>query len=171
MIHQLLTLPRLIFCGTFLTSVCIAGAGSVPPEILGKWKWVNAHARMQFQNRSTGEFARASGESLNIAIQPDGTFSQGVLVQSSLYNCPITWFIAEHGYIEEQGQGLMFHTQNGTSTYTSNCHPELNSKKAIPPREQLYTNWRVDQDPSGKERLCMTLQGKPDKPSCTVRDR
>jgi hypothetical protein len=165
----LLNLIGLLASAVFFAMPGFAGPGFALQAITGKWKWVNAHARMQFQDRNTGAFSRASGEALDIAIQPDGRFSQSVLVQSSLYNCTTSWYIAEHGYVEQQGRGLVFHTLNGTSTYTSSCNPVLNSKKPIPPREQVYSNWRVDQDQNGKPRLCMTLQNKPDKPSCTVR--
>jgi len=132
---------------------------SIPAEIVGAWSSSEVRT-IQFSNRSSTAFARPSGATIKYQINPDGTYREDTLIQTSTYNCTDTVFAEETGRIHVDGSKLVFEATGGTLRSTDNCNARFNYVKQLPHRERVMTEWLVRNGSSCPE-LCMSDSKHP----------
>ena len=126
----------------------------VPPEIVGVWSSSEVRSIM-FSDRTSTAFSRPSGGTIKYQINPDGTYRDDTLIQTSMYNCTDSVFAEETGAVRVEGSKIIFDATGGTLRSTDNCNARFNYVKQLPQRERVMTEWLVRNGPSGPE-LCMS---------------
>jgi hypothetical protein len=127
----------------------------LPGELVGGWSWGGVNSTTGFYNPNTGQFAAPSSAGGYYLLNADGTFEEGALLVSSLYNCTMKNFFYQTGTYSVQGDTITFSPQpGGIHRSEDTCHAEFNY-------EQPYVNpgtyhWQISQDEQGIEQLILT---------------
>lgn len=127
---------------------------TIPPGIAGDWTASEVRST-QFKDRSTGSFSGPTGTIVTYHISEDGQYTQETLIQTSMYNCTNTVFVAEWGRVGISGSKLLFESAGGKLNSQDNCNARFNYIKRIEPKVHTYAPWLLRNAPSGQE-FCMT---------------
>lgn len=123
----------------------------VPGALVGAW-YSGTVSDINFYNRTTGNFGSPSGTGIFLKLSAEGYYEKGVLLQSSLYNCSMTFFAYNSGTITIKDSIITLYPTYGRIKSLDNCVPENNYLK----NDQLVTETiiaKLGEDDWGNETL------------------
>lgn len=124
---------------------------SVPALLVNTWK-TGTVSSVNFYNPNTGAWGAPSGAGMFFKFTPDGYYEKGVLLQSSLYGCTMTFFAYNKGTMTVEGDKIVLHPTYGKIKSVDNCVESNNYEKP----DQLKSEtlfWEHGQDEYGVETL------------------
>lgn len=134
-------------------------AGRVPAELVGEWGNSNT-SMIDFVNPNTGAHAAPSGDHVSFRFTADGGYTEGGLIQSSLYNCTMRVFGYKTGAIAVEGVVMTIRETEYVLTSQDNCHAEWNYEKHPPLGTHRY-QWRIEQDQNGDKLILTGTDNRP----------
>lgn len=132
----------------------------MPKELAGTW-YAGTVSSVNFFNPGTGQWAAPSGNGLFFNFAADGSYEKGVLMQSSLYNCSMTFFAYNKGKLELSGGQMVLHPEYGRIKSTDTCVSDNNYEKADQLNQETVL-WELGTDDYGNSTLYLgNPNGKP----------
>ncbi|NUM74481.1 hypothetical protein HUU40_08980 [candidate division KSB1 bacterium] len=123
----------------------------VPTALVGAW-YSGTVSDVNFYDRATGQFGSPSGTGIFLKLSAEGYYEKGVLLQSSLYNCTMTFFAYNSGTITFKDSTITLYPTYGRIKSSDNCVAENNYLK----NDQLVTETiiaKLGEDEWGNETL------------------
>lgn len=124
---------------------------SVPAELVGDWK-TGTVSSVNFYNPTTGVWGAPSGVGMFFKFTPDGYYEKGVLLQSSLYGCTMTFFAFNKGTMTVAGDTIVLYPTYGKIKSMDNCVQDNNYEKPDDLKSETLI-WERGQDDYGAETL------------------
>lgn len=122
--------------------------------LLGTWSRGSVSA-VDFYNPTTGSWAPPSGSGSSYTFNADGTFTVGVMAQSSLYSCTMTLFSYKEGIYRVDGEVITLTLGKNRFKSQDNCHEAYNYERDDP-LETEYLMWQAGTDEVGAGYLELT---------------
>lgn len=122
--------------------------------LLGSWSR-GSISSVEFYNPTTGSWAPPSGSGSSYTFNSDGTFTAGVMAQSSLYSCTMTLFSHKEGSYHVNGEIITLNLNKNRFKSQDNCHEQYNYERDDP-LESEYLLWHVGIDEDGTTYLELT---------------
>ncbi|HBG04586.1 MAG: hypothetical protein A2075_21285 [Geobacteraceae bacterium GWC2_58_44] len=116
------------------------------PGLIGVWGELSVSGT-DFYNSSTGEWAPVSGGGTRIEFKPDGTYTQGTLIQSSMYNCSSKYWFWSAGHVSINGTVMTLSQTEFYKKVTDSCNSSYNYDGPLPLQIRSYT-WSIEEVPS-----------------------
>lgn len=129
---------------------------SVPAQLVAEW-FTGTISSIDFYNPNNGVWGAPSGTGIFFKFYSDGYYEKGVLLQSSLYNCTMTFFAYNKGTMTVEGDKIVLYPTYGRIKSEDNCVQENNYEKA----DQLESEtifWELGQDEYGNEVLWLRYE-------------
>lgn len=123
----------------------------VPTALVGAW-YSGTVSDINFYNRNTGQFGSPSGTGIFLKLSAEGYYEKGMLLQSSLYNCSMTFFAYNSGTLTLKDSTITLYPTYGRIKSSDNCVAENNYLK----NDQLVTETiiaKLGEDEWGNETL------------------
>ncbi|UGQ10601.1 hypothetical protein LO772_27750 [Yinghuangia sp. ASG 101] len=124
------------------------GGGKVPAELVGVWKTGSA-SPTTYQDAVTGAFAPASGTHRELTIKADGSYSQNGLLQSTVYSCTTSLFVAEEGKATVQGDKITFKPDKLKTTMQNTCSESGNYANRDGEKRTVVETFELTEDEYG----------------------
>lgn len=99
-----------------------AAPAAVGGSLVGRWR-SGSVSSMNFYNPATGHWAAPSGAGTAYAFEPDGTYTQTGLLQTSMYGCTTTFFSWSTGKYTVKGNQLTLNESGASGKFTNTCNP------------------------------------------------
>lgn len=124
-----------------------APAKTAAGSLIGHWR-SGSISSISFYNRATGVWAPPSGIGMAYSFEPDGTYTNAQLLQTSMYGCTTTFFSWRAGKYIVQGNQVTLTETESSSKQTDTCNPSRDRAGSRPlVVERLI--WRVVREQSG----------------------
>jgi hypothetical protein len=124
---------------------------SVPAPLVGAWQ-TGTVSSVNFYNPTTGSWGAPSGTGMFFKFTPDGYYEKGVLLQSSLYGCTMTFFAYNKGTMTVEGDKIVLYPTYGKIKSVDNCVADNNYDKPDQLKSETML-WERGQDEYGVETL------------------
>jgi hypothetical protein len=124
---------------------------SVPAQLVNTWK-TGTVSSVNFYNPNTGSWGPPSGVGMFFKFTPDGYYEKGVLLQSSLYGCTMTFFAYNKGTMTVEGDKIVLYPTYGRIKSIDNCVESNNYEKPDQLKSETLL-WEYGQDEYGVETL------------------
>jgi hypothetical protein len=133
---------------------------SVPAQLTGAWQ-SGTVSSINFYNPTTGTWGAPSGTGMFFKFTRDGYYEKGVLLQSSLYNCTMTFFAYNKGTMTVEGDKIVLYPTYGKIKSIDNCVANNNYDKPDQLKSETML-WELGQDEYGVETLWLRYpEGNP----------
>ena len=109
---------------------------------------------------ATGHWAAPSGGGFSYELSPDGHYVYASVVQSSVYNCTMTYFRYETGTWGVQGATMSFSPTFGTVKSEDSCNKSYNYERPATLARKNVTFALTLNGNTHEEQLCLTDKGK-----------
>lgn len=129
---------------------------SVPTQLVAEW-YTGTVSSIDFYNPNNGVWGAPSGTGIFFKFNPDGYYEKGVLLQSTLYNCTMTFFAYNKGTMTVEGNKIVLYPTYGKIKSEDNCVAENNYEKADELQNETIF-WEFGQDEYGNEVLWMRYE-------------
>lgn len=123
----------------------------VPAQLTGAWQ-TGTVSSVNFYNPITGSWGAPSGTGMFFKFTPDGYYEKGVLLQSSLYGCTMTFFAFNKGTMTVEGDKIVLYPTYGKIKSIDNCVQNNNYEKPDELKSETML-WEHGQDEYGVETL------------------
>jgi len=124
-----------------------AAPAAVPGSLVGRWR-SGSVSSMNFYNPATGHWAAPSGAGTAYSFEPDGTYTQTGLLQTSLYSCTTTFFSWSTGKYTVKGNQLTLSETGASGKFTHTCSPSSDYAGGRPLTVGHFV-WRIQRDRIG----------------------
>jgi hypothetical protein len=115
---------------------------SVPAALAAEWYAGNVSS-VNFFDASSGSWGAPSGPGIFFHFSPDGDYEKGVLLQSSLYGCTMTYEAYSRGTMTVSGDRIGLYPTYGKEKSVDSCVAANNYEKSYDaPAEDLQ--WQLD---------------------------
>jgi hypothetical protein len=125
----------------------------VPAQLAHAW-YSGTVSSIYFHDRATGSWNQPSGTGVGYGFLPDGRYRKGVLLQSSLYNCTMTFFAYNEGTMTVEGNKIVLYPTYGRIKSLDNCVASNNYEKPDELKQETIL-WELRTDEYGVETLWM----------------
>ncbi len=139
--------------------------GTTTADLAGVWSR-SSFSTVDFVNRNTGSHAEPSGEHVEMKFSPDGAYTVGYLMQSSLYNCTTHVFGEKKGVYKVSNTTLAMEDREYVLRSQDNCHASWNYEKHPPLRKYSY-QWSLARTQQG---IALVLRGPGGNPEVYLRE-
>lgn len=129
---------------------------NVPGQLVAEW-YTGTVSSVNFFNPVTGAWGAPSGTGIFFKFTPDGYYEKGVLLQSSLYGCTMTFFAYNKGTMTVEGNKIVLYPTYGRIKSVDNCVAENNYEKP----DELHNEtifWEIGPDDFGNEVLWLRYE-------------
>lgn len=124
---------------------------SVPAQLASTWQ-TGTVSSVNFYNPTTGAWSAPSGVGMFFKFTPDGYYEKGVLLQSSLYGCTMTFFAFNKGTMTVEGDKIVLYPTYGKIKSIDNCVANNNYEKPDQLKSETML-WELGPDEYGVETL------------------
>ncbi|MGH7598829.1 MAG: hypothetical protein ACREOI_20945 [bacterium] len=124
---------------------------AVPAPLAAAW-YSGTVSSVNFFNPNTGQWAAPSGTGMFYKFTADGYYEKGVLLQSSLYNCTMTFFAYNKGTMTVEGDKIVLYPTYGRIKSVDNCVASNNYEKPDELASETIL-WQIGPDEYGFEKL------------------
>ncbi len=133
---------------------------SVPAQLVSTWQRGTVSS-INFYNPLTGTWGAPSGTGMFFKFTRDGYYEKGVLLQSSLYGCTMTFFAYNKGTMTVEGNKIVLYPAYGKIKSIDNCVEKNNYEKPDELKSETLL-WEHGQDEYGVETLWLRYpEGNP----------
>jgi len=137
----------LAIAAVFAVTVAGVCSGTVPEPLVGDWT-TSSGSGTSYYDPSTGQHGPPNSRQFAYRFNRDGTFEHAALLQSSLYNCVMTFFGYESGTVVFDRKNLTVKPQVATLRSTDTCVAENNYERPGDTSVSEFT-WCLEPDPYG----------------------
>jgi hypothetical protein len=124
---------------------------SVPAQLASTWQ-TGTVSSVNFYNPNTGSWGAPSGTGIFFKFAPDGYYEKGVLLQSSLYGCTMTFFAYHKGTMTVEDDKIVLYPTYGKIKSIDNCVANNNYEKPDELKSETML-WEIGPDEYGVETL------------------
>lgn len=125
----------------------------MPGELVGSW-FTGDISNIQFYDPVTGSWADPNGEGFYFIFNPDGTYEEGAVINSTSYNCSFRLLGRAVGTFAATADTLTLYQQERRTQAAGNCSGAGENVEG--PTTTVY-GWSLGADEYGNEGLSLWL--------------
>lgn len=129
----------------------------VPAPLSASWYSGNVSS-VNFHDPATGAWGAPSGTGMFFVFTPDGYYEKGVLLQSSMYGCTMTFTAYNSGTMTVAGDRFVLYPTYGRVKSVDNC-VQANNYDRPDQLESETILWELGPDEYGIETLWLRYEG------------
>lgn len=127
--------------------------GPVPNELVGDW-YTGTISNIQFYDPVTGSWADTNGQGYYFIFNPDGTYEEGAVINSTSYNCSFRLMGRAVGTFTATADTLTLYQQERRTKVADTCSGVGENVKGP---ETIAYSWSLGADEYGNEGLSLWL--------------
>lgn len=126
---------------------------ALPAGLVGSW-YTGTVSTIQYHDPVDGSWADPKGEGFYLILGADGSYEEGAVIQSTMYNCSSRLLGRAVGAWSIEGYQLWLVRESGETSITGNCTGS--GTNTMGPQTAIY-DWKLGPDAYGTETLTLTM--------------